>query len=400
MYVLKNIRNLVMNNRIVFSLIVLCITVSTLVIHFSYGIYQNYHVVIQQGESEYLQISIEFDNAMDDYVKLNKLLDCIHSFSKELRSNVDYCSVGQDQQFFRNTYLNMEKYIDKDGNEMDPGKSNFFYFSFGEDGRLTDSSTIRSNYISNNFIEGRWFHDDEWNQGKKVCLVGLGNSIQRVLPFLDANGRVVYTIQHDGIVETNTFTDEFGDTYEVIGISQIGSSIFPIYSVNRDYRIDILYIEFLHPITAEQYKELSHLLEKHLGKYVHMPEIEFSESKNIYLYKTILLICILISVAAGINFAILFNFILIRRKRMLGILRLVGCTSFKSIRILLLECIAIIVLIYTLGTVLYDKLFMERLSHIYPYIEAYLPTQKKFKCIPSGMNGILPYTVRLFCSSQ
>lgn len=370
MYAIKNLRNLVLNNKIVFSLIVVCIFVSTLVIHFSYGIYQNYNVVIEQGESEYLQINIDFDNKPNDYVKLNKLLECINSFSKDLRSNIDYCSVGQDQQIYRETYYNMEKIIDSNGNEIDPGKSNFFYFSFGDDGRLTDSKTIRSNYINNNFIEGRWFKEDEWNQGKQVCLVGLGNNIQRVLPYIDENGKVVYTIEHDGVVETNSYTDEFGDKFEVIGISQIGSSIFPIHSVNRNYRIDIFYLEFLHPITAEQYKELSNLLETYLGEYVNMPEIEFSESKNIYLYRTILLICVLVSIAAGINFAILFNFILIKRRKMLGIFRLCGCTSSKSMQVLLTECIAIIVPIYILGTILYDRLIMAKLSLIYPYIEA------------------------------
>ena len=43
MYVLKNIKTLIVNNRVIFILLVVCIAVSTLVLQFSYGIYQNYH---------------------------------------------------------------------------------------------------------------------------------------------------------------------------------------------------------------------------------------------------------------------------------------------------------------------------------------------------------------------
>ena len=79
MYFLKNLRNLILNSKLIFALLAICIIVSTLVIQFSYGIYQNYHVVIKQGESEYKNISIDFDNRFNDYVKLSQVLDCVYS---------------------------------------------------------------------------------------------------------------------------------------------------------------------------------------------------------------------------------------------------------------------------------------------------------------------------------
>lgn len=370
MYVLKNIKMLIVNNRMIFILLVVCISVSTLILQFSYGIYQNYHVVIEHGESEYRNIHIDFDNKSRDYVKLSQVLECVNSFSPDLYKNINYCSVGQDQQIFRDTYKNMDFIEDENGGIIDPGKVNFFYFSFDEKGRLIDCDTIKSNYINNDYMEGRWFKEDEWNQGQKVCLVGLGNSIQRIAPFVDENKKTVYNIEHDGIVETNVYTDEFGDTYKVIGTTQIGTSVFPIYSVDDNYRIDILYLELFQPVTYEQYKEFSNILESNLGNHVEMPDVEFTESRNIYLYHTILIICGLVSLAAGINFIILFHFIMMKRRKKFAVFRLCGCTYIKCIEMCLVECLTLTVLLYIVSTILYDKFIVSAFSDLYPYMES------------------------------
>lgn len=370
MYVIKNLKTFIANNGMIFILLVVCITVSTLILQFSYGIYQNYHVIIEQGESEYRNINIDFDNKSNDYVKLSQVLECVYSFSPDLYNKLNYCSVGQDQQIFRDTYENMDYIEDENGNWIDPGKVNFFYFSFKTNGGIMDCNIIKSNYIQNNFMEGRWFTKDEWDQGKKVCLVGLGNGIQRIPPFVDENKKVVYTIEHDGIIETNEYTDEFGDTYEVIGTTQIGTSVFPIYSVNPDYRIDIFYLELFNPITSEQYHELCDILESNLGDYVDMPDIEFTESRNIYLYNTILIICGLVSLAAGINFMILFHFIMMKRRKKLAVFRLCGCTYIECITMCLTECLILTVPLYIISTLVYDKFIVSAFSDLYPYMES------------------------------
>ena len=370
MYFLKNLRNLILNSKLIFALLAICIIVSTLVIQFSYGIYQNYHVVIEQGESEYKNISIDFDNRFNDYVKLSQVLDCVYSFSPNLYKNIDFCSIGQDQQIFRDTYENMDYIEDENGNMIDPGKVNYFYFSFKANGGIIDCNTIKSNYMHNNFMEGRWFTKEEWEQGKKVCLVGLGNSIQRIQPFVDENKKVVYTIEHDGIIETNEYTDEFGDTYKVIGTTQINTSVFPIYSVNQNYRIDTFYLELFEPIKSTQYNELCDILETNLGNYVDMPDIEFTESKNIYLYHTILIICGLVSLAAGINFIILFHFIMMKRRKKIAVFRLCGCRYIKCITMCLAECLTLTVPLYIISTILYDKFIVSAFSDLYPYMES------------------------------
>ena len=196
----------------------------------------------------------------------------------------------------------------------------------------------------------------------------MGNSIQRIEPFSDENG-VVYTIEHDGIVETNVYTDEFGDTFDIIGVN-IGATTFPVYSANPNYRIDTLYIELFEPITAEHYTELCDILESNLGDHVEMPNIEFTESRNIYLYNTILLICSLISLAAGINFIILFHFIMLKRRKRIAVFRLCGYTYLKCIIMCLSECLLLTVPLYIISTYIYDKFIVSAFSDLYPYMES------------------------------
>lgn len=362
MYVLKNLRSLIWGNKLIFGLLLICIIVSTLVIQFSYGIYQNYHVIIERGKSEYREIYIEFDNAAHDHVKLSEVLNCLHSFSPNLYKNIDFFSIGQDQMLFRDTYENMEITVDEH-EAVDPAKMIYFYCSFKENGAITYSETVKNNAMHGGNMDGRWFTEEEWDQGKKVCIVGLGNSIQRIQPF-DA-----YTIEHDGIVETNVYTDEFGDTYDIIGIDT-GATTFPVYSANPNYRIDTLYLELFEPITSGQYHELSDILKSNLGDHVDMPNLEFTESRNIYLYNTILIICGLVSLAAGINFIILFHFIMMKRRKKIAVFRLCGCTYIKCIAMCLAECLILTVPLYIISTVLYDKFIVSAFSDLYPYMES------------------------------
>ncbi|NLG03399.1 MAG: hypothetical protein GX567_06175 [Clostridia bacterium] len=369
MYILKNLRDLILNSKIISALLVICIIVSTLIIQFSYGIYQNYHVIIERGKSEYREIYIEFENGADDYVKLSQVLYCVYSFSSNLYESIDYCSIGQDQQIFRDTYKNMDYIEDENGSLIDPAKTNYFYCSFKEDGTITYSDTIKNNCIRENLLDGRWFTEEEWDNREKLCIVGLGNGTQRIQPFINENG-VVYNIEHDGVVETNKYTDEFGDTYKIIGVNYTGTNIFPVFSVNQNYRIDSFFLEMFQPITSEQYKELCTILETNLGNYVKMPDIEFTESRNIYLYNTILIICGLVSLAAGINFIILFHFIMMKRRKKLAIFRLCGYTYIKCIIMCLSECLILTVPLYVISTFVYDKFIVSAFSDLYPYMES------------------------------
>lgn len=363
-YVIYNLKSLIKNNKIIFILLVMCISVSTLIIQFSYGIYQNYHVTIEKGESEYTEIEIDFDNNSDNFVTLNDVLACVNQFPKNLYNAIDFCSVIQDQWTFRDTYNN--DMISEDEENL---KEYMVSFSFDKDGNFVNPGSLQHNYELNDFIEGNWFSDDEYDN-ENVCIIGLGGNVQRVDPRKDENNNEVFCIDYDGTELYNFYTDDFENKYRIVGCSGLGNTIFPVNSVSGKYRMDYIIIVLFDNITQLQYEELSDAFESTLGDYVEMPDLEFSESTNIYLYNSIILISIFISLAAGINFVILFHFILMKRRKKIAVMRLCGCTQRKAVLICLSECIILTLPLYIVFTILYDKVIIKLFENIYPYMES------------------------------
>lgn len=363
-YACRDLKQLFVNNKAVAILILLCVFTSSIIILSTYGIYQNYHRVIQQGESEVKEIDIFFSNTVNDHVTVRNMLECATSFSKDLYSSIDFCTLEHDEAMFKSAYDNS---VDATNNKRIE-KLIDFYFSFDDNGRLIDSITIRRNMMKNKFLEGDWFSEEKWKNGERVCIVGLGNAIQRVDPYYDENGKEVFAIDYGGTVVTNRFVDDFGEEYNVIGASEIGNFVFPVYSVNRDYQIDRLYISFKQPITFECYQELKRLLLDATGEKAILPDIDFSEGRNIYLYKTVLLICALLAFAAGLNFVILYHFVILSRQRKYAIYRVCGFTVTRCVSICFVECVLLTVPIYIIATILYHFILIPLLEDIYPYI--------------------------------
>lgn len=352
MYVIKNLRSLIKNNRLIFILLMVCVIVSTLVIQFSYGIYQNYYVSIQKQDKTNTEIAIEVNNSDDDYLRLSQLVDCVRTFSPNLYNGIRELLVGHNE-VYEGSSDNAPNYLDT-------------YICFDENGEFiapvfTDEAE--------NVVEGRVFTNVEWKNGDKVCIIGFGSGIQRVTPYSDENGPV-FNIKHDGIVETNQFTDPSGDVYKVIGVIEMGQSIFPINAMNPDNRVDILAMFFKESLTKVQYIEIRDKLESQLGKYIDFPELDIEEPEQLYLYRTIIVICILVSVAAGINFIILFHFIMLKRRKKFGVFRLCGCSSFKCILMCLGECLTLSVPLYIISTAFYHQLIIPVFSDLYPHMES------------------------------
>ncbi len=381
-YIIKNLKSLVVNEKIIFSLLIVCVIVSTLVIQFSYGIYQNYHVIIEQGESEYREIYIEFNNTPDDFVTVDDVMVCMRNFPKSLYENILICSPCHQESTFRETYddvgdvVTESMYIEELGEWVDdvvvddPAFDFMLPVSFDENGEFINCKRLKANAENYNTLEGRWFTEDEFNTGADVCIVGMNVSTLRVSPFTDEDDNELFNISHNGVVEENAYTNRFGDCFEAIGVYALGTTIYPIYSVDGSYRIDYLFLNTLLPITGGQYEDLSRIMESELGDYVDMPEVEFTESKQTYLYKTILIICALVSVAAGINFIILFRFIMLKRKRKFAIFRLCGCSSFKCVTMCLAECLTLTAPLYIASTIVFDKFIVKIFSDSYPYMQS------------------------------
>ena len=74
-YILKNLKALIKNEGMIFMLMIVCIISSSLIINFSYGLYQNYNVIKNESKSDLLAIASNDSGASDsctDYLTSRK----------------------------------------------------------------------------------------------------------------------------------------------------------------------------------------------------------------------------------------------------------------------------------------------------------------------------------------
>ncbi|MDR0918479.1 MAG: hypothetical protein LBM93_04425, partial [Oscillospiraceae bacterium] len=161
-----------------------------------------------------------------------------------------------------------------------------------------------------------------------------------------------------------------GEEYKVLGYAPMNNSI-PFLSVHPETEIsgqieispsdgyDTLF-------THEQYKRIRELFQSKLGDLVNMPALNFPDTDAYYLYNTIIIISILISVVSALIIALLYNYILIKRHRTLTIFRICGCTRGKLVVMYLAECLLISVPLFILTSLGYYKLLLPILAKQYP----------------------------------
>ena len=373
-YVFKNLKNQFTKQRLLSLLVVLNIIVSGLVICFSYGLYQNYNVIVNEGENkEYKEFPIKFDEEyagpFEDYdtyrdvtdISPSMLVEMMRNLSDETKSNLkDVCCYVyvETQLTFQGNVIG-EIYTD----DVEPYYADMFFTADAE------GDTIRS-------TRQNFFTNEQINNGEKVVAIrdiiiegnrggfGGGDYTYKLVP-QDADHVIIG-----------------GESYKIVNTvpdwqTQEAGSIAPFYIPPASYpesaRIQsnqgsCIYLFFNKPITYAQYEDINNNL-FYLGEHAYLPELKLTEATEIYFYKTIMLISVVIAILAAINMAILYRYILEKRTSELAILRLCGCTKGKAAAAYLLECLVINVPLFALTQLAYHKLIMPRLKGLFPNME-------------------------------
>ncbi|MGN1102781.1 MAG: FtsX-like permease family protein, partial [Huintestinicola sp.] len=132
--------------------------------------------------------------------------------------------------------------------------------------------------------------------------------------------------------------------------------------------------DFNTDISRSQYDDIVGSVAMNMGDTAKVPDMDISPASELFFYRTILLISVLISVLASLNFAVLYRFVLQKRIKTLTIFRICGCTKGRIIRLYLSECMLVGLPVFALTELLYAKLVLPLLSDIFEYIGyAYSP---------------------------
>lgn len=335
--------------RMISILIVLNIIISAFVICFSYGIYQNYNVKIEDGESAQRQLKVVptlKDNIAKSSVTTKMVIDTVKSLSNDTLKNID--------NFFCEALLSTSA-IEK----------NDFAFNFSYvDGKFHGVGYNNS------------FDDKQYNSYKKIVAI---NPVLR-----ERNGSVGFTLEGIGDWNTKYIGDAEsikinGENYKIINESYNGgildSPITAFY--NNTFVMGgsfCLEINFKTDISRSQYDDIVSAVAANMGDNAEVPEMDISPATELFYYRTILMISVLISVLASINFAVLYRYVLQKRIKTLTIFRICGCTKMKIIFIYLFECMIVGLPLFALTMLCFDKLALPALSGTFEYIEfAYSP---------------------------
>ena len=339
-YVWKNISLFFKNEKMIFMLVVICVITSSFIINFSYGLYQNYHVIKEEEESSLFEFEIPFNNSVNgDYVSKKALKSTLLSFSESIDQAVDmYLTIPQC-----------------DAIPIEEFGPIFIRFTIKNDD-ITPCNLFKENMETyGTLISGEYFTPEQERNGEKVALAFDGDITDKL------------KIDDDTIV----FQDE---KYKIIGIQKMHPLIVPFNSLKDDTPINTLLLHFIKPVTRTQYNEIKEKIELSFGDLANVPDLNIPETENYYLYNTIIIISVLIALAAAVNFAVLYKYTLSKRIKALSIFRICGCSKRQALRVFLTECMILTIPLYIITVLFYDKLILPLLSKRFEYIaSAYSP---------------------------
>ena len=364
-YIFKNIKGLIKNDFYMFLLIIITVAGSCFLIHFAYAMYQNFMMekqsdlegiktLLLEPAYELESFDIHGDIGTCRYRKKNSiqqtgtvelLKDMARDMSPDLQNNIKCMS----------TTVVVDHYPIDCFFAVDNGKF------------VLSSDWIRD--VKNNGIihSGRIYSEKEFDAGEKVAVAFDVHHIN---------------VGHNPFMESMLSEDEKWVTlgkerYKVIGWGSTGldAPYVPITSVPEDTILEGgIQIDLKHSLTNQEKDELTRLCNTELNGLFSVPQIHTLNLDQIYLYNTIIAICALIIVCSGLNFALIYRFILMTRRRSILVFQICGMTVIRAVLIYVAECLVLMLPVYFL-TVLGFQRVLPVMKRYYYYMNSHYPKE-------------------------
>ena len=336
-FIIKNTVRFLKNETLIFMVILICVLCSSLILNFSYGLYQNYHVKKNEYELETHKIV----PAIAEGCTLTK---------GELKNYS--LALGQDTLDAMEVIYGMASISD-----FDPEKNGPMYMRYTiRNGQFQICETTKNAFEKQGqIIWGRYITNEEEAVGANVVLLPTASDEQL----------------YQSLMTDDTTIRLFGKNYEVIGKynGAGGCPIVPFLTVPDSIPLDGFGIRFYKSVTKTQYNQIVNTANELLPGKLIFEDLHLPDNDTIYLYNNTMLIAVLISVVSAINFAMLYLYMVKRRSHELSVFRICGCTKSKAVRLYLGECILISVPVYFVGVALYIILLKRLLSDVFEYME-------------------------------
>lgn len=322
-YVFKNIKILFLNNKLFFSLLILCELTAAFIVLFSYGAFYNYKMLKEIGTFDLnsdLNVSFIGEPKMDD---IRKALDLIN---KDTLSNCQSISL---HAYSNDNSLNEE--------------ISFFFIMDYRDGLKFFSQRIENMKVS----EGQFITDEDYLEGKSKIMIPDKYSNLKIGDFIKVSGK----------------------DYEIICKLHHENYFFIPISCAPNDLADINEVSFTPEgiMKLSDYNNITKAFKTVFNNNVRIPEIDTFKDGASY-YNSIGIIIAIITILSSITLMIVYMFILEIRKREFAIFRICGCSKKHIIFIYTMEIFITSLISFLIISAIYFNGIIDKLTSYMEYI--------------------------------
>lgn len=350
-YLLINIKNFIRHETIIFLLCILCIFFSSIVVNFSFGFYHHLEQKKLDKENAEKSFVIRFADESRSKVTKGKLVDVLFGIDEEILKD---CTIGMSARFEQ--YRSDNAAIDNSGL--------YLQLEFGiENGKITVSPRA-DEWVESGFImEGSYFTAEQIENGEYVCIVPPQN--YHVGDDEESMWYATFMLDSEG------YSTIDGKRYKAIGTMEFGLAFIPwvpITTVDDDCFIGSVYFIYDDLITRNQYNVISKAVTDVYGDIAVVDELDIREADNQRFYNTLIILAVLLAVFSGIVLSLLYEYIILQRKKSLTIYRLCGISKKKAVMLYFLECFLLTVVVYGISALLYEYIVLPYLAKYFEYM--------------------------------
>lgn len=389
----KNINNFFKNEKGMLCLIALCAFSAALVVYFSIGLVHHFTEQKRVGESESYSIEIQYkelvkarEEQSPDYIEIANNLDVYTcgELRKLLADMDDYVfddsTMLYTSRVFNNEYCTVS--FDESGNLGSSGvhliNFRFRYDPATEIVSMTEHQGIIYNQYSlaNVMLDGNSLTEADFVYGNKVAVVnpGIFNHLCIEGKQITKNGGLQSDYNGEFYQVESPTLKVGNDTFSIIGVNNSDIEL-PFSALSDETELTTMYSFFsIHydvPVTHEQYTRAKNYIDENYGDRLCVKEIEFLQKNSEY-YNLIILVVALIVVIAAINIAVIYRYILMKRKKQIAIFKLCGCTNDSLCLSFIAEALLLTLPVFLIGTAIYFGILKKYFADIFIYLdEAY-----------------------------
>lgn len=335
-YIFRNIFIFARQETMIFVILLVCVFASGFVMNFSYGMYYNYNASLNDANED-LKTIAPYLNKNEKLTKgeFRQFIETLDEKTQEeiilIFASSDLTKIGFDEH-----HGDFPMRFDITGNK-------FCVSSFLKEG-WEEREMVTS---------GRFFSNEEEELGINSAM-----------------------IPYDSELSVGDTVEFLGQAYTVIGKykSYTNTPIVPFLTVPDDLEINNCMITFDSPPTRSVYENIKNTAMEIIPNKLIFPDLKLPDDDLVSLYKTMILISAFVAVLSVMNFAMLYLFIIRKRKNSLAVMRLCGMRKRQAAAIYLGECLILSVLAFTIGMLIFSIMLKTLFSNMFVHMsEAFSP---------------------------